>query len=82
MSIIRIRNHNDAEAKVKWSTSTVEVCEHRLKAGYRTTLFVFSDQLQALSVPWGVEAMISAEGRDWSVMQASAPRGELGENAG
>jgi hypothetical protein len=82
MSIIRIRNHNDRDAKVKWSTSTVEVCEHRLKAEYRTTLFVFSDQLHALSVPWGVEAMISGDGRDWTVMQASAPRGQLEKNAG
>lgn len=80
MSIIRIRNHNEQEAKVKWSTSTVEVCEHRLKAEYRTTLFLFTDQMQSISVPWGTEAMISEDGENWTILQGAAPRGALGEN--
>ena len=79
MSIIRIRNHNDQEAKVKWSTATVEVCEHRLKSEYRTTLFLFTDQLQSLSVPWGTEAEISKDGESWTTIQEAAKRGSLSD---
>ncbi len=79
MAIIRIRNYNGQEAKVKWSTSTVEVCEHRLKAEYRTTLFLFTEHLHSLSVPWGTEAMISKDGESWATMQQAAPRGSLGD---
>ena len=80
MNIIRIRNYNDQEAKVKWSTSTVEVCEHRLKAEYRTTLFLFTDHLQSLSVPWGTEAVISTDGGSWTTLQEAATRGSLGDD--
>lgn len=77
MSIIRLRNYNDAEAKVKWSSFTVDVCEHRLKADYCTTLFMFTDQIEVLSVPWGVEVMISNSGAEWNTLQPAAPVGRL-----
>jgi hypothetical protein len=77
MKILRIRNHNSTDAKVKWSSASHDTVTHLLKGEYRTTLFLLTDALESVSVPYGTEVMLTEDGNNWALLQERAPKGEL-----
>ncbi len=79
MKILRIRNHNSADAKIKWSSASHDTVTHVLKSEYRTTLFLVADALESISVPYGTEVMMTEDGNNWASVQERAPKGELAD---